>query len=394
MIEKIKQLKKYPFLVIFALFVFGIFVLDMFATGKEFSEMENRYLKTRPDFSIKSLVNNEYTKKYESFINDQFVFRDGWISLKSISENALLKVENNGVAIGKDDYIFAKVTKANDALIKENINHINTFLDTYTGKFTLGIIPNSYAVLDDKFPLGYEHIIIDQQKAIDEISRQITGSNVEILDTIAIMGQGKSEDIYYHTDHHWTTDGAWLMYEAYTSQNNLAYTPLTDLQQYRNQVEGFYGTYFSKAKNFNSPGDTLVWYDIPVTSVTIDGKTTIKDSDDEDVVIDGLYWHDKFDTRDKYSAFLYGNNGHTVIKSDNNLNKTEEPSKILIIKDSYSNSLAPYFTYSYDEVHLVDLRAMATPLSQLMEQEQYDEILMLYNYDTFENERSILKVKF
>ena len=379
---------------IFAIFLLGMFTLDMFATGKEFSEMENRYLKQRPNFTIKGLMNNEYTKKYESFINDQFVFRDEWITLKSMSESALLKVENNGVAIGKDDYIFAKVTKANDELIQSNIEHFNTFLKTYEGKFTLGIIPNSYAILEDKFPLGYEHIIIDQQHYIDEITKYITGNDVTIMDTVGIMDEGKSGDIYYHTDHHWTTDGGWLMYEAYAKSNNPEYVSLSELQQYRNQVEGFYGTYFSKAKNFDSPGDTLVWYDVPVTEVTIDGKTTIKDSDDNDVPITGLYWHDKFDTRDKYSAFLYGNNGHTVIKSDNNLNKTEETSKILIIKDSYTNSIAPFFTYSYDEVHLVDLRAMATPLSELIAKENFDEILTLYNYDTFENERSILKVKF
>ncbi|MEG1777436.1 MAG: hypothetical protein RR209_00535, partial [Angelakisella sp.] len=70
-----------------------------------------------------------------------------------------------------------------------------------------------------------------------------------------------------------------------------------------------------------TPADSLVWYDIPVASMTIDGKTYLENSDKTKTPITGLYQKEKFAARDKYSAFLYGNNGLTVIKSDNNLNK-------------------------------------------------------------------------
>ena len=97
-----KKLLRYPLLLIFVLFIFGVSIADVFATGKAYSETENRALKQRPAFSLPALVKNEYTKNYETFVCDQFVARDSWISLKSLAEKALGKQENNGVAFGAD----------------------------------------------------------------------------------------------------------------------------------------------------------------------------------------------------------------------------------------------------------------------------------------------------
>ena len=89
--EKIKKLRRYPFLVVFVAFMLVVFCADMLTTRRQYSELENRTLKQRPDFSLKSLVENEYTLEYEEFVNDQFVLRDQWITLKSVAESALGK---------------------------------------------------------------------------------------------------------------------------------------------------------------------------------------------------------------------------------------------------------------------------------------------------------------
>ena len=97
--------------------------------------------------------------------------------------------------------------------------------------------------------------------------------------------------------------------------------------------------------------------------------------------------------RDKYAAFIRGNNGYTVIKSGvRTVEEGQEPSRILIIKDSYANSFAPFLLYNYDEVHIVDLRYLAGSLSQLINEGGFDEILLMYNFSNLVTDSNIYKL--
>ena len=147
-------------------------------------------------------------------------------------------------------------------------------------------------------------------------------------------------------------------------------------------VENFYGTYFSKAKKFDAQADTITYYEIPDAGVTLDGKEQ-----------DGYYDFSKFEVRDKYAAFLRGNNGYTVIKSGvRTVEEGQEPSRILIIKDSYANSFAPFLLCNYDEVHIVDPRYLAGSLSQLINEGGFDEILLMYNFSNLVTDTNLYKL--
>lgn len=391
----ISYIKKYPLLVGFCTFMLVVFVADMFATGRQFSELENRTLKQRPQFSWRSLAANEYTRKYEEFINDQFVERDRWITLKSAAETALLKVENNGVAFGREDYLFGVKATVETEQLGKNIGFVNKFLAGYSGHTTVGIIPNSYELLSRLLPVGLAQVQLKQQPYIDQIYSGLVGNNLTTLDLSGLLGGEGAEGRYYRTDHHWTTDGAYSAYAAYCASRGLAAVELADLAPLRREAPGFYGTYYSKAKKIGTPADTLVWYDIPVTEMTIDGKSYLENSDKTQTPITGLYQQEKFNTRDKYSAFLYGNNGLTVIKSDNNLNRQEgKTSRLLLLKDSYSNCMVPFLTYSYDELYVVDLRGLGQRVSEMVKQIEFDDVWLLYNYESFESDRNIARIAF
>ncbi|MEG1942689.1 MAG: DHHW family protein, partial [Angelakisella sp.] len=304
-------IKKYPLLVAFATFMLVVFVADMFATGRQFSELENRNLKQRPRFSWRSLAANEYTRKYEEFINDQFVMRDSWITLKSASENVFMKVENNGVAFGKNDYLFGVKTTADTEQLDKNSGYVDKFLGSYDGHVTVGIIPNSYEIMQSYLPMGLAGVQIKQQPCIDRIYSGISHGDMTKLDIPkmikdSIASAEQADGIYYRTDHHWTTDTAYMVYVDYCKTRGLKYIDKSDLQGLRHEEQGFYGTYYSKGKKIGTPADSLVWYDIPVTDMTIDGKTYLENSDKTKTPITGLYQKEKFATRDKYSAFLYG----------------------------------------------------------------------------------------
>ena len=247
--------------------------------------------------------------------------------------------------------------------------------------------------MTDKLPVGLENINIDQKSLIPQLQQQVQGENLNTLELLPVMESHSQEEIYYHTDHHWTTLGAWYAYEAYAQSRGLAYGSLEEMEAWKQAVPDFYGTYFSKSKNFDAQPDTIYWYDFPVTDVTIDGKYTLPTSDGGEIPVEGMYNVSQFSQRDKYAAFLYGNNGLTVIKSENNKNHQDGvTSRVLLIKDSYGNSLAPFLTWSYDEVYVVDLRALPMTMSQLLEQTEFDDVLILYNYESFQLDRNVVRL--
>lgn len=379
--KQIKKLLQYPVVLVFFLFVFGYTLFDLTQTDRVYSEFENKYLAQKPPFTMKAFLNNEWTQNYEEYINDQFVLRDDWITLKSLCETALLKIENNGIAYGKDGYLFEKFTSLageKRAQYDRNLGYAMTFLQKHQNDpVTFAIIPNAYAILPEKLPAGLEQV--DQLQLIQEAYARVP-EGTGVADFSQALTAHRENYIFYRTDHHWTTQGAYYAYVQLMEQ--LGQEPVSLEQLEGNTVEDFYGTYFSKAKKVGTPADTITYYAIPDTGVTIDGKEQ-----------NGYYDLEKFQERDKYAAFLRGNNGYTVIKSGvRPAAEGQEPSRILVIKDSYANSFVPFLLYNYDEVHVVDLRYLAESLGKLIETGDFDEILLMYNFSNLVTDTNLYKL--
>ena len=237
------KLFKYPLLVIFATFIVGFSILDCVTPTRTHSEFESN-LSQMPKFSLTNLLNGKFTTDYESYVNDQFLLRDEWITLKSYIETLFGKVENNGVIYGKDGYLFEKFTSYNEARLNLNIEAIQKFCEKYPDlsvKFAL--VPNSYEVLSDKLPTSSP--VLDQEKLINDIYSKITSA--ENIDILSALVAHNDEYIYYKTDHHWTTLGAYYAYEKLCDVFEIEKVNINHLTE--NTVENFYGTYFSKAKS-------------------------------------------------------------------------------------------------------------------------------------------------
>mgnify|MGYP001063298536 FL=1 len=202
--------------------------------------------------------------------------------------------------------------------------------------------------------------------------------NVEVLNFVNALSSHNNEYIYYKTDHHWTNLGSYYAYVEFMKTVGKDYVDINKLEAH--EVEGFLGTYFSKAKKFNSDFDKITYYDVNV------GKMSIADKEYSDI-----YDYGKFKTRDKYSALLYGNNDLTIITNKDSANK-QNKSKILIFKDSFGNSFIPYLTYSYDEVYVLDLRFNSQKVSEIMEKYDFDDILIMYSANNFIDDVNIMKL--
>ena len=364
---------------IFLVLIGCIGLLDALWPKRGFSELENRELAQAPAFSWKKLWKNEYTPEYEKYIGDQFVLRDQWISVKSRAEWVLGKLENNGVIYGKDGYQFEKLGAVEEERVQKAMGYVGRFAAALPEgtRFYFGVIPNAYEVLPDLVPAAAP--LPDQGEWIERIYGAAP-EGTALLDITAALAQRAQEPIFYHSDHHWTTLGAYYGYEAYCKEAGLTPVALESLTHHR--VEGFYGTLYSKSKLFSTQPEGIDYYDTPAVTMTIRVLEGEK-------VVHSLYDTEQFEGRDKYAAFLYSNNDLTRIERDE---PTAERGKLLIIKDSYSNSMIPFLTNNYNEIVVIDLRGLSVPMSQLLAAEGFDDVLLLYNFKNFVTDVNLIRL--
>ncbi len=413
-----KKILQYPIAVLFALFISVFFLVDVFNSDRAFSEFENTSLAQKPAFSWSSFVDGSFGSKYVKYINEQFLGRDNWISMKAVADMGLGRIESHGVTYGDDHYLMEKLEIVEDQNYPANAGTnivkqtsldrsngmVSSFLQMYDQPITFSLVPNSYAILEDEVPTGFPGA--DQQAYTQQIYRTLSEADdqLEIVDFSDALSQHKDEYIYYRTDHHWTTLGAYYAYVAYCEQKGLTPVSLEELKE--NKVEDFYGTFYSKAKRPSQPADTITWYDVDVDEFAFVANLqqdkqlaqlgeVVQEDGLELLRVDGMMDQRKFEVRDKYAAFMWGNSGYVKIKSSHNLNHQEgKTSRLLLFKDSYANSMIPYLTYNYDEIIVVDLRYMAKSTKELM-QEEFDDIFVMYNFSTYVSGASDLaKLKF
>ena len=363
------------FLVLIAGFFALFFLLSLLLPEKTFSETENRNLRVRPAFTWKGYFSGKYEEKYEQYLADQFPLRDIWITGKAAAERGLAKRENNGILLGKDGYLFKKESAFDDAQLNKNLGFIQEFASRYQNiPVTLAVIPDKYAVYPEKLPCGF--VPLNQKSVLAGIPQKLEG--VGTGEVFSVLKVHKEEQIFYRTDHHWTAMGAYYAYESLGK--NLGYTPVPLAEYEKKEIPNFYGTYYNKSKSFLQKGEVLTYYDIPIRSMHFSGK-----------IVDSLYQTEKFETSDKYSAFLWGNNDVTTIDTQP---QPGQKQRLLVFKDSFANSLIPFLTAHYEEIVVVDLRGNTTPVSELMKTMDFDDVLLLYSFDILKSDTNLARITY
>ncbi len=360
------------FILLFAV-ICGFFFAQLIAPDREFSENENKYLATPPKFTWKSLVDGKFASRYEEYICDQFLFRDEWIEIKSVSEYALLKTENNGVAYGKDGYMFPKLYSFDEKKLNKNLEAIDAFAYDAPVPVSVMVVPSAFYPLADKVPAGLP--TVDEGFFIDEINGylSVSAKPLNIKDELCVHND---EYIYYRTDHHWTTYGAWLAYSVYAK--SLGYTPVDYDALTPKTVDGFLGTSYSKCKAFNALPDVITYFP-SLDGTLVNGETPH----------DSLYNLEQFAKRDKYSGFLFGNSSYVEVRSEYSDAKDDS---LLIIRDSYADSFTPFLTEHYNKIVLVDPRYYKGDYSELARQ-NFTDILILFGFEDLCSETTITNLR-
>lgn len=349
---------------LFCIFIGGIAVVSILIPDKSFSEMENRNLRLFPELTWNRFTSGRFMTEAESYVSDQMAFRDGLVSIKSISEVLSGKPENNGIYFAKNDTLIRRVNEPNESKVEENIQYLSDFAERLEIPVYFGLIPTAAAVWQDKLSKGAPSA--DEKEWTQWLYSR---SGVENIDLASALEQHSGEEIFYRTDHHWTTLGAY--YGANAILNAMGMEEL-DLSDYTptEVSHSFLGTNYSSAGAWWVEPDTITVY-VPENGKDVTSNFTGREEPGR------LYTPEQLDVKNKYAYFLGGNQPLCVIRS-----QSEGP-KILVIRDSYTDCLTPFLTERFREVHLFDLRYNRMSVSDYASKNDIDIVLILYGFETY-----------
>lgn len=362
----------------FCVFLGGLLVWHLLLPDRDRSDVENRTLAQFPEFSWEDLKDGSFTKGVEEYFADQFPLRDQWTGLKARTEQVLGKREFNGVYLCGDALI-AKVEPPKDGLEEKNLSYVSRLAESAEVPVYLGLIPSAAEIWRDRLPRGAESW---DQAAF--IARAAELEGVEPVDFLTALrdhaGERTWEGIFYRTDHHWTTLGAYYGYAALMEALGRGEeVPEPEAVRARDLPvsNGFQGTLYSQSGiHWLEPDSIEFWVEESGLTVTSWRDGTPKEA--------GLYDYDYLGKKDKYSAFLGGNQPLCVIQNP------EGKGKLLVIRDSYADSLAPFLALRFEEVHLLDPRYYRYSAAKYAEDNGLDAIAVVYSVPNFITDRNLV----
>ena len=364
-----------------------VLLLCVFAIGfwlipdKVFSARENRALQTLPRMDAQTLISGELSRVFNDYYADQFPARDLLVSFKGALELLGAKGENNGILLGKNGQLakrlFATARANGDNATDSDVldfNHIQNAADGINRAAENVEIPFAVFLTGRTVDVAASAFLYPSEDSDQmlQILRKNVNENVKYLDLVsAYRARYESgEYVYYRTDHHWTTLGAYYAYcdilRAFGMENDII--AAENFQKETVSTE-FWGT-FAAASGFHFvPPDSIeLWLLGNEDSflVTADGRT-----------LDwGLYNRAHLDGNDKYSVFLDGTHDVvTVTKKDGENRQT-----LAIFKDSFANAVAPFLAQHFDLVlyNLSSPRTDYTDVTAYTKASDADAALVLY----------------
>ena len=358
---------------VFGLLIVSLGLLSWLTPDAEFSENENRVLQQLPRLTADTVKSGDFGDEVEDYLSDQFWQRDRWTAIRSRAKMLLLNRDIGGVYLADDGYYIEKVTP-NDLdgeRLAKNLQTLRQFFDRCAEggmaaeNMTFLPVPTPGCILRDKLP---EYAtLFDEDAVFAQMEATLESYRLPDLREPFAAAAGERQ-LYYRTDHHWTTAGALLGYQCYRAALGL---PVPDEADFTvEEYPGFRGTLYSKVLDANAATDTVMLYRQPGDT----GWSVRYDNTDHA----GCYDTAKLSQKDMYEVFFGGNWPTVTIRGGE-----ENGRRLLVLKDSYANAFLPFAAADYEEIVAVDLRYYLGSLSELMQQEGITDLLVLYSTSSF-----------
>ena len=355
---------------VFVMCMIVFFLLNLMVSDKEMSEEENRMLAGMPRLSWSSLVSGDFMTKYETYLADQFAGRNFWRSIKVGLSGLGGSRQEEDILIGKDDYLMEEIVSPDQETLMENLEAIRQFANQSRDvQMYMLLVPNAANIMRDRLPAFAT--VSDQSRMFAQVKREL-GEEVEWLDAAEALKKHAGEKIYYKTDHHWTSLGAFYTFSQVAEQMKIKTDVSSGFVSYPISTT-FNGMLAAKSGCRMDVREDIYMYvprdtdnDVVVSYVDEQRKTT------------SLYDSSKLKTRDQYAVFLGENTSVVDIKT-----VAESTRRLLLIKDSYANSFVPFLTPYFREIVLVDPRYYSGTIEDIMETYRISDVLFLYSGNTF-----------
>lgn len=369
----------------FIILLFALSILFLLLPKETFSEMENRYLQQAPQLTWKHVVTKTFSERAESYVADHFPFRGSWIAVKAAAERFRLQKENNDIFQGENGYLLEKFTEPDWVQLQKYTDSVKRFVQSHPNiQFSFMLAPTSVGLNEELLP---PYATVFPQYKVNQYVGGELQEDLRFLDGFDFLESEKSsfKPLYYRTDHHWTTHGAYLAYQYYAQ--SMGWTPYPESAfQIKTVTDSFLGSYHTKSQfNILTP-DSIEAY-LPKLAVSTERYVA-----DNKQRIAGLYDESFLTKKDKYSYFLGG--VHAVMKLSTKLEpKAVDVNKLLIIKDSYAHSVIPFLTLHVPEVHVIDMRYYNGSIQDYLAENEITHVLFLFNTTTLVSDPSLLKLR-
>lgn len=357
----------------------GLLLLLLILPKKTFSENENRTLKNWPQMTFETIRTGSFMKGLEEYLSDHFPLRDQFMTIRTRTERILGKKEVNGIYFAEKGYLIeAYHTPVHTEKIITQYNKLKKAVNT-DADIRLMLVPTAVtvynALLPEKAPdKGH----ISQTETIRQIYEAVDIRGIDCLKALSEKAEETEDSLYYRTDHHWTTLGAYQAYKAYCAEVRLQAFPESRYKKTA-VTDQFRGTVYSKLNDTTIPGDKIVIYEDPESRLKVMYPDTGLETNT-------LYAWEYLEKKDKYSMFL--NNLHPEIDIENAAAETDR--ELVLIKDSYANSIVPFLTGHFRKIHVFDTRYYKFgPSSYINEHPEVTDVLILYNMNTIDTDLGI-----
>ena len=386
---------------VFSVIILGISISTLVLPKQERSENENRSLAKFP-----SLVNEAKLKKaenfgdflgaikwdyiterkeasfmddFETYFADHLVGRDLWVEGANTISKLTGKQEINGVYT-VDNQMIQAFKEYDEEEVAKSIAAMNKFAERFPEKqMSFMLVPTAQELFKDKLP-SYAGLL-SEKDFIDKCYSQLEG--IAPIDALSYLSEHKNEYLYYRTDHHWTSLGAYYAYCA--AAKTLGYGAY-GLNSFNVETvsSDFRGTLYSKTLDSGVPADSMDYY----TLANGEPKVTLKSiNNGKETVYDSLYVRDYLNVKDKYSSFTGENAPVVEITTD-----VDNGKNLLVVKDSYAHALVPFLSKHYSKITMIDMRYVNTGLDSVIDFDEYEQVLFMQNVITFTEDSNLKKL--
>lgn len=337
----------------FIIIIFATFLTNILVKDKEISISERRKLAQFPEITFNKIINGDATKKWEKYVEDQFVKRDLFRKIKSFWNTKIFAQKDNNKLFKKDDAIYKMEYPLNENNIQKSAQKIKKMYEKNLKGMNV-----YYSIIPDKnyYLKNDDHLKIDYDKLQKIVQKEL--SDIKYID---ITNDLKLED-YYRTDLHWKQEN--LQEVVKTIQNKMGLQEIETKYNIQNKGD-FYGTYYGQLVANVMPDKLNI-----LTNETIENCITYNFETNKKSTI-----YAETNSVDKYDIFVSG--ATPLISIENPNSKTNK--ELLLFRDSFGSSLAPLLVENYRQITLIDLRYISdTALENYIKFEEQD-VLLLYS---------------